>query len=63
MEDGVYRSGRLAAYPTGMNDWMADRVTSLLTTWASTGQGPTGWKHDGLPSECVTHDSHADAWK
>ncbi len=53
--EGVYRSQRLSAYPSALNEWFAEHLCSLFVKWASSGGGPTGWLSGREPLSRVTN--------
>ncbi len=52
--DGKYRSQRLAQYPGGMCDWIAQKLVATFVRWHRTGEGPTGWRLGATPTRHVT---------
>ena len=48
--DGKYRSQRLAQYPGGMCDWIAQKLVATFVRWHRTGEGPTGWRLGATPT-------------
>ena len=42
-KDGRFRSQRLAQYPQGLCEWLAEHVVDVFSDWLNSGAGPTGW--------------------